>query len=254
MNNYRKKFSKEELSRELHKNDKMAYEIIEDEKKWQSFQKKFNDFLFKAETIPVLGGVIDDLITMVDLVDAYIKKEYRGIPVGTVISIVAGLIYVLSPIDLIPDAIPVIGFVDDAAVIMFVLKLGVDKDLDKFRVWKNRKLEECISEINNSFAEILHDTIGTNYLAAVVLMCDNSLKLLISKEKCEDEMICKIKVLQIPTNILNEFEINDVVEIKKFIDVTLSNEIIHWIDGAEKVAIYEPDFELFWDNYIIEED
>ena len=75
MNNYRKKFSKEELSRELHKNDNMASEIIEDEKKWQSFKKKFNDFLFKAEKIPVLGGVIDDLITMVDLVDAYIKKS-----------------------------------------------------------------------------------------------------------------------------------------------------------------------------------
>lgn len=254
MNNYRKKFSKEELSRELHKNDKMAYEIMENENKWQSFMKKINDFLLKAEKIPVLGGIIDDLITMVDLVDAYIKKEYRGISAEIVYSIIAGLIYVISPIDLIPDAIPVIGYVDDVAVIMFVLKRGVDKDLEKFRVWKNKKLEERISELSNSFAEILNDTINTNYLAVVVLMPDNSLKLLISKERYGDELICKIKVLQIPISILNGFKINDEGEIKKFINVTLSNEIITWVDGAEKVVIYEPDFELLWDNYIIEED
>ena len=33
-------------------------------------------FLKKAEKIPVLGSVLDDIVTMLDLVDSYMKKEY----------------------------------------------------------------------------------------------------------------------------------------------------------------------------------
>ncbi|MDR3626118.1 MAG: YkvA family protein [Ignavibacteriaceae bacterium] len=36
--------------------------------------------------------------------------------------VVAGLIYFISPIDVIPDFIPVIGYLDDLGVIMAVLK------------------------------------------------------------------------------------------------------------------------------------
>ena len=32
--------------------------------------------------------------------------------------------YVLSPIDIIPDAIPFVGYLDDAAVVLLVLNLG----------------------------------------------------------------------------------------------------------------------------------
>lgn len=87
----------------------------------------------KAEKIPILGGMIDDIVCMVSLVDSYIKKEYSDIPVGTIISIVAALIYLLSPIDLIPDFVPVVGYLDDAAIVFFVLNFGVDKDLEKYR-------------------------------------------------------------------------------------------------------------------------
>jgi len=36
--------------------------------------------------------------------------------------VVAGLIYFISPIDIIPDFIPIIGYLDDLGVIMAVLK------------------------------------------------------------------------------------------------------------------------------------
>lgn len=41
--------------------------------------------------------------------------KYKKVPVGTIAAIVGTLLYVLSPIDFIPDFIPVVGYLDDAA-------------------------------------------------------------------------------------------------------------------------------------------
>lgn len=67
---------------------------------------------------------------------AYIKKEYREIPYGTIVHIVAALLYLASPVDIIPDVIPVIGHGDDAIVIALCLK-GVKEDLDKYIIWRD---------------------------------------------------------------------------------------------------------------------
>ena len=40
----------------------------------------------------------------------------------TIIALVAGIVYILSPIDLIPDFIPVLGWIDDGAIFYFLLK------------------------------------------------------------------------------------------------------------------------------------
>ena len=49
-----------------------------------------------------------------------------------------GLLYVLNPIDIIPDFIPFIGRIDDALVLKFCLKL-IEKDLSKYKKWKNEQ-------------------------------------------------------------------------------------------------------------------
>lgn len=47
--------------------------------------------------------------------------KYKKLPVGTIAAIVGTLLYVLSPVDLIPDFIPGIGYLDDAAVLALCL-------------------------------------------------------------------------------------------------------------------------------------
>ncbi len=72
---------------------------------------------------------------MVQMVRSYIKKEYTDIPIGTIIGITGALVYFLSPVDLIPDVIPVIGVVDDAMIVGLALAL-VGSDLECYEQWR----------------------------------------------------------------------------------------------------------------------
>ena len=82
-----------------------------------------------------LGRFITDLKLLFSIIQDYVKGEYRVVPFWSIAAIVAALLYVLSPIDLIPDFIPVIGLVDDALVIAACLAM-VEEDLLKYKDWK----------------------------------------------------------------------------------------------------------------------
>ena len=73
--------------------------------------------------------------TLVRLVRSYVSGEYRDIPTSTLVSGLAVLLYVLSPIDLIPDFIPVVGFLDDLSLVSwFVGKF--QGEITRFREWE----------------------------------------------------------------------------------------------------------------------
>lgn len=67
----------------------------------------------------------------------YTSKNYTQVPWYTISAIGAVLLYVISPLDLIPDFIPFVGYLDDATVLAFCLNL-VHKDLMLYKVWKEK--------------------------------------------------------------------------------------------------------------------
>ena len=73
------------------------------------------------------------------LARAWSRRDYRGVTRSTIVLVVAGLLYLLSPIDAIIDAIPVLGFLDDALVLGWVFR-QVRWELDAFREWESRRL------------------------------------------------------------------------------------------------------------------
>ncbi len=76
--------------------------------------------------------------TLVRLVRRYASGEYRQISITTIVSGLAVLLYVLSPIDLIPDFIPVVGFLDDLSLISwFVVKF--QGEITRFREWEKAR-------------------------------------------------------------------------------------------------------------------
>lgn len=90
-----------------------------------------------------------DISLFISLIKDYYHGNYRKIPYKSISSIVIGLIYILNPIDIIPDFIPVIGYVDDALVIAFCLKM-VEKDLRDYEAWKAQQDGDSSNKDANS--------------------------------------------------------------------------------------------------------
>ena len=90
-----------------------------------------------------LTEIWDNLQLLFQLVSSWRKGDYKKIPTGSILTIIAAIIYFVSPIDIIPDFLLGLGLVDDAAVIAFVLR-QIASDLDKFKIWKADHPEELI--------------------------------------------------------------------------------------------------------------
>jgi uncharacterized membrane protein YkvA (DUF1232 family) len=69
------------------------------------------------------------------LVRAYADGSYRDVNKASVALAVAAILYFVSPIDLVPDAIPGAGLMDDATVFAFVLA-RLQLELDRFAAWE----------------------------------------------------------------------------------------------------------------------
>ena len=87
-----------------------------------------------------LSGVMEDLKTLFDLLRAVARGDYR-LRKETLILIAGAVLYFLIPIDVIPDFIPVAGFIDDAAVIAWVVKT-CKTEIDLFRAQRSLSDDE----------------------------------------------------------------------------------------------------------------
>ncbi len=255
MKKYKTNFTKEELQRALYSKSGEASAIIEDEGKWSAFKTKFESFLKKVKKVPVLGNVIDDITCMVELVESYVKKEYTAIPKGTIISIVAVLIYLISPIDIVPDAIPVLGYMDDAALVLLVLSFGVDYDLDKYRAAVAKHRTSALEKFEELLANEIQSFLGDTFLAAAIWDKKKSIKLLVSDEQqAEMPIEYTVKEVNVPITQYAEYEVEIEADILGSLNRIVMTDSVRWMDGAERKVYLEPEFSEQWNNYIIQEE
>ena len=80
----------------------------------------------------------ETLQTMFRLIKSSMSGEYTGVPGTTVAAAVAVLIYFLSPFDLIPDFIPVLGLLDDVALVAW-FSTTLKHELDRFHEWETTR-------------------------------------------------------------------------------------------------------------------
>lgn len=69
------------------------------------------------------------------MIKAYASGEYRELPMTALVKVAAAVIYFVMVIDFIPDFIPLLGFADDLAVILWVYK-SIEEQMDKFQEWE----------------------------------------------------------------------------------------------------------------------
>ena len=71
-----------------------------------------------------------------EMIKAYVQGKYKKLPAVTLVKIVAVLFYFVSPFDFIPDVLPLIGFTDDLALVLWVGK-SIKHELDEFEKHAN---------------------------------------------------------------------------------------------------------------------
>jgi uncharacterized membrane protein YkvA (DUF1232 family) len=76
------------------------------------------------------------LTALFRLLRAYLNREYKDIPWSSIVLVVVAIIYFVSIVDLIPDFLPGVGFIDDAAVVAFVIR-KIKSDIDKYLLWES---------------------------------------------------------------------------------------------------------------------
>lgn len=90
------------------------------------------------EILRMIRRLWSDLPLLARLLKAWKRGSYRGLSMRTIVSLSAALLYIVSPIDLMPDFIPGIGLIDDAAVLALLLH-SIAQDLAAFRVWEQNR-------------------------------------------------------------------------------------------------------------------
>jgi uncharacterized membrane protein YkvA (DUF1232 family) len=128
--------TKKEITTVIEKTKNKAEEYARDPKK---AKKLLDDAVKKTKSYEKNRGPLAEvwsyLTTLFRLLRAYIRRDYRDIPWGSIVMVIVAIIYFVSPIDLIPDILPAIGLIDDAAIIAFVVA-QIKADLDNFLAWE----------------------------------------------------------------------------------------------------------------------
>lgn len=79
---------------------------------------------------------------LIQMVQTHISGDYKAFSNASLLLIVFALIYFITPMDVIPDFIPALGFTDDASVLYLIYR-KLNKDIEGFQNWKNSNSEEA---------------------------------------------------------------------------------------------------------------
>lgn len=128
--------SEAKIKKAVERSKTKAEEYLRDAKKSREFVEEANK---KAKSNSTSSSLQTDfwsqLKAFIRMLKAYINKEYTVVPWTSIVLAAGTVLYFLSPIDLILDWLPLVGFVDDAAVLVFVFR-QIRLDLEKFQAWE----------------------------------------------------------------------------------------------------------------------
>ena len=112
-----------------------AEELLKDGSKVEEILKKAEEAI---KDVPGVGNALSKFPLMLNMIRSYITKDYTVVSPKVIVTMLCALLYLLSGKDLIPDSKPVIGMVDDVAVITAAFMLN-GSELDAYAKWREEK-------------------------------------------------------------------------------------------------------------------
>ena len=112
-----------------------AEKAAQSKAKLQSILNSTSEKLQKFSDYPQVQELKSHIDVIIRMVRAHINGSYKGLSNRSLALLTLGLIYFITPVDLIPDFIPVIGYVDDLSVLVAVSK-SLQEDIQKFMAWE----------------------------------------------------------------------------------------------------------------------
>ena len=128
-------YNEEKAQQVLDIGTKEAEEMIRDSNKMDELLAELEE---KLKAVPKIGKTLADLPLMVAMVKGWITQEYTQVSPKVIACLVGAIIYLVKQKDLISDKIPIIGYVDDIAVLGLALKLS-EPELNAFSEWRAAK-------------------------------------------------------------------------------------------------------------------
>lgn len=126
----------EEAGDHIKKSAKKAEKIAKEPGKLKKLLQDAGEKLAKFDTEnKTFTSLLTQLSVFMRMVRAYVNKEYPALPWRSLVSIVAAILYFIMPLDLIPDYIPIAGFMDDMALLAWVYR-SIESDVEDFLKWE----------------------------------------------------------------------------------------------------------------------
>ncbi len=98
---------------------------------------------------PTAKKYTNDFLLILRMLKDYASGEYKYLSGSTVVSIALTALYIVSPIDIIPDHLPVIGGIDDAIVLTVLLKM-LSEELKMYKAWLTVETSKEEENVQNS--------------------------------------------------------------------------------------------------------
>lgn len=125
-------------ARLYHRCVEKAKRILGNRKKVGKTIRSARKILEKFRFIPKFKELSGHICDFCDLLADYFDDLYPNLPLATIAALLGGLLYLVLPFDAIADFFPAIGWIDDAAVLAFVMK-AEQSDMKKYQSWKKQQ-------------------------------------------------------------------------------------------------------------------
>lgn len=130
------------LENDLNRKKKKAELYLNNLEERDRFLKRLEK---KLKIVPKVGDKLARIPLFASLLYDYFKGYYTEIPIGSLLSLMACLVYFVSPIDLVPDVIPFFGYFDDAACLALCWQ-WISSDILEYQTWKDQMAQSHKSD------------------------------------------------------------------------------------------------------------